>query len=116
MSFRLPDLKINRGQAFSFDLLLADEDGDPIDTAEFSYVSEIRSAGGGTLYETFTITASPSQNGTVALSLTTAEVAALTAFGTAYYDLRVTDLATGVVEVSEKAFVFLATPITAEPA
>jgi hypothetical protein len=115
MSFRIPDLKINKEQAFSFDLLLADDDGDPIDTSEFSYVSEIRSEGGGTLYETFTITASPSVNGVVTLSLTSAEVAAMTDFGRAYYDLRVTDLATGLVEVSEKAMVLLATPITEAP-
>lgn len=115
MSFQVPDLKINREQAFSFDLLLVDEDGDRIDTSEFSYASEIRSAGGGTLYESFTITASPSENGVVTLSLTSGEVAALTDFGTAYWDIRLTDLATGLVHVSEKAMVLLATPITEAP-
>ena len=115
MSFRVPDLKINKEHAFSFDLLLADDDGDPIDTGDFTYAAEIRSEGGGTLYESFTITASASENGVVTLSLTANEVAAMTDFGRAYWDIRLTDLATGLVHVSEKAMVLLATPITEAP-
>jgi hypothetical protein len=116
MAFTVPDLKIDAEQAFSFDLLIVDSDGDPVDVTEFTFTAQIKSAAtGGSLLESFTITDSASEAGVVTLSLTANEVAALP-FDTAYWDLRKTDDATGLTEVSEKAMVFLATPITEEPA